>query len=92
MSRTIHKYVLPVTDEVTIQMPLDAKVLHVGWQGPSQGQIEVWAEVNTFAGQVPHRFRIYGTGHPMEPDPTKERYIGTVQVQAFVWHVYEVSE
>lgn len=82
--RTIHKYVLPFFDRVPLRMPADANVLSVGEQG---GRVCLWAEVDTDTYAETRAFCLRGTGNPL--DGTEGRFIGTVQIGLFVWHVYE---
>ena len=84
---TIHKYDLPIADEVFVDMPEGASVLCVQMQ---DGLPRLWAVVETTLPMKPRHFRVFGTGNPI----TKflmGRYIGTVQDGLWVWHVYEVT-
>jgi hypothetical protein len=47
------------------------------------------AEVDPDAPNEPRQFLIRGTGHLFEP--TTVVYVGTAQIGAFVWHVYEAT-
>lgn len=83
----IFKYELPlVVDVIPVAMPKDARVIAVQNQ---RGAVTLWAEVEAEAPPVNRVFRIIGTGHSF--DRTGLRYVGTVQVNAFVWHVYEYA-
>lgn len=81
--KTIHKYVLEITDEQSIMTDWNAKFLYVGEQN---GSLCLWAEVDPTHETGKRHIRIVGTGHWIEPDLT---YIGTVVINPFVWHVYE---
>ena len=67
-------------------MPEDANILHVGVQA---GMICLWARIDTAKPlpRMPKTFYIRGTGHPLEEDLL---HVGTVQMGAFVWHVFEL--
>jgi hypothetical protein len=81
----VYKYEFSVDDEVTIKMPVGAKVLHVGSQHYARGCI--WALVDE---EMPHlqdrRFLIRGTGHPV---PEAAAHLGTWFDGPFVWHIFE---
>ncbi len=85
MPKTIWKFVLEVTDEQEINMPVCAKVIHVGVQGGLD--LCIWAIVDPTADLAPRRFLIFGTGNPMPVRPGN--YLGTAHVGQFVWHVFE---
>lgn len=82
----ILKYRLPflsaITDAVDIDLPATAKPLHVAIQ---DDEIHLWAAVGDTTETSSARFRMYGTGRPIEGKP---RYLGTVHHQSFVWHVF----
>lgn len=82
---TIWKFVLPFLGEGVIQMPAVSSVLHVGAQG---GHICVWALVSPTAPEEQRRFLIAGTGHPL-PSEGSWSYIGSVQQDEHVWHIFE---
>jgi hypothetical protein len=84
--RTIWKFPLTVVGEpIEIRLPLGARVL------ACQAQRDVptlWVEVDTDAEKITRRFTLIGTGWDMPRGAG--HYIGTVQIAAFVWHVYEL--
>ncbi len=86
MSRTIYKYTLPLQDVVTLSMPAGAEVLSVGLQG---GNITLWAMVHPTSPQMDRVFYLYGTGNPISGG--EGRFIGTVQMNYFIWHVFEAA-
>lgn len=86
----IYKYPFEVRDDFYIEMPKGASVLTVQVQ---YGAPCIWAMVDD--GQPvleSHRFRIFGTGHPVDIDPTLNRYVGTFQLLEgqFVGHLFEL--
>lgn len=84
---TIFKYPLKIRDEVMVEMPRGAVPLSVHAQGE---QLCLWALVNTRLDTSPRRFRIIGTGHPIdEAEIGRLTFIGTVLQGPFVWHVWE---
>lgn len=89
----IYKYLIPLLAEQvvhTFDLPPGSRVLHVGSQDPENVLIWVQQKAN-FTGPTKQRaFRVYGTGHLIDPNEVKE-YIGSVVVAPFVWHVYEIN-
>jgi hypothetical protein len=61
---TIWKFPFEITDDVTINMPDDALIIHVGAPGDEP---HVWAIVDTKNPVRPHHFALAGTGHPLPP-------------------------
>lgn len=80
--RTIHHYKLEISDRQAIDMPLGAVPL---WIAVVNGDLRVYADVDTTATMAPEVFRVFGTGHALPPGMT---YIGSAFVAPFVWHVY----
>lgn len=83
----IYKQTLQLTDKQTVTLPADAKILSVQLQ---HGEIRLWYSFDEHANhQERHRFiYIVGTGHPFDiEEPYK--FISTVQMDQFVWHIYE---
>lgn len=89
MTRTVWKYELPGS-ETTLDLPVDAKPIHVATQGA--GTICMWVEVDPSAPTRRRRFYVVGTGHPIPPDVFPPIHVGsflTDQAGTFVFHVYE---
>jgi hypothetical protein len=82
--RTIHKYPLELAPEVPVIMPDGAEIIAVQEQF---GLPTIWAIVDTDKPKKRRIFRIIGTGQNNVPD--KSFYLGTVQIDGFVWHVFE---
>jgi hypothetical protein len=85
--KTIYKYRIPMLDSFTIAMPKGAKVLHFSID-QKDGLMYVWAEINTYNGLVHKGFELIGTGNPIMS--VIKKYIGTVQKDGFVWHLFEI--
>lgn len=87
--RTIYKYPIASRDQQTIQMGHNAKPIAVQFQ---HGVLCIWAEVENHPlyAKLPTKVTvsIYGTGHPLPDESLEERYLGTVQQDGLVWHVY----
>lgn len=86
----VFKYPLEIKDEVSVPMPLGAKILTVQ---SLNNKPCIWAAVDPSTTYMEMRkFRIAGTGHPIA-DSTVDGYIGTVQLHGgmLVFHVFEVN-
>jgi len=79
----ILKWPLNVTDRQTLKMPVGAKVLTVQMQG---GIPCLWAMCES-KETTERTILMYGTGNLMSPLPGA--YIGTFQMGALVFHVFE---
>lgn len=77
--KTVYKYRTGV-----IQIPKGAHILKAGMQN---GEVFIWAEVDSSQPTEERSFCVCGTGHLI---PKKSCYIDTVFDGDFVWHVYEV--
>lgn len=83
---TIWKYTIPIIKDVTVHhIPVPGEILSCQMQN---GVPTIWVLVSTTALAEERRFRVYGTGHRMLPH---SEYVGTVQDQEFVWHIFEVK-
>lgn len=83
----IYKYKIDLIDEPQIIMPTNSKILHVSDQF---GELFLWAEVDEDATCTPVNFRVYGTGHPLDPEHATYTFIGSVQdIRNLVWHIYK---
>ena len=81
--KAIWKFPLKVEDVQAFEVPESAEILSIQNQG---GQICLWAAVDTNAPKKFRTFRMYGTGH--EHTSFVGIYIGTVQKDGFVWHIF----
>ena len=82
--RKIYKYPLQITNRQTLQLPVDAYIIHTGLD--PQGKPCVWAKVNPDAPPEPINFAIYGTGHTL--DEAFTNHAGSFVQGDFVWHVF----
>lgn len=93
MSRTIHKFTVPVDDRRhAIKIGLPAGITHV--QALKVDEVTFWAAVDTDSTPDERYFTVVGTGHPIPAD-----VIGVVGTAVFdtqspagnlVWHLIEV--
>lgn len=83
---TVFKYEVPIVESFELSLPWRAEVLCVQEQ---RGKAFVWVLVEERNTPEPRRFRMYGTGQPIEREG--DNYVGTFQMQggAFVWHLFE---
>lgn len=85
--RAIWKYELEVTDLQEVEMPIDSQVLSVANQ---DGRLCMWALVPQLESRKEkYCFEIIGTGNPIGQTPLSRRFVGTVLMPPFVWHVFE---
>ncbi len=80
--RTVWKFLVPWAGST--EMPLGAEILSVQYQ---DGNICMWAEVETTMPNIDRHFSIIGTGGEVPGFGAK--HIGTVQEGWAVWHVYD---
>ena len=80
----IYKYKLEITDSQVIQIPDGGVILSVADQ---DGALCLWAAVNPERPVVNRMIEVIGTGNPITSG--RKRYIGTVVMTPFVWHVLE---
>jgi hypothetical protein len=89
--RVIHKIVLDIVHEQTIDMMYCDKILKVDKQNDN---LCVWYVTHmmkgTYTGPTQKiKFLIFGTGHPVRLD--ERFYLDTVVMNnGFVWHVYMI--
>lgn len=91
MSKTIWKYAVSLSDEVVIEMPKGAEILHAEIGRLSirgvPAQIWIWAIVDRGAPIENRHFSIRGTGHDL--GFAAAHYIATLMDGPFVWHLFE---
>lgn len=81
----VWKYPLPPPcDAFEIEAPLNAEWLDVQLQN---GKPVMWALVTPKNGIRRYQFIWRGTGHAIEPD--SYRHVGTFQMGALVFHIFE---
>ena len=80
---TVYKYPLGFKDSQEIHLPKDAIPLSVQLQ---HGNLTLWCLVDTTLPIEVRIVDIRGTGESLSYEPGL--YVGTVQVGAFVWHVF----
>ena len=83
--RTIWKFPLAIVCEQAITIPRVHHWLDVQVQ---DGTPVLWAIVNPLTAPTKVEIRMCGTGRDA-PEP-EDVYLGTVQLDSFVWHYFEV--
>lgn len=83
---TIYKYQFDIAEEVQIKLPQHATFLSVQVQ---DNKPTLWAQVETGHAFVIRTLHIYGTGHSLDMFATERKYLATIQVNGFVWHIFE---
>jgi len=81
----IYKYYLVITDTQSLNLPEDAQILSVAEQN---GELCLWALVIPDNPKTYRTFEILGTGNPI-PKTLRRKFIGTVPMESFMWHVFE---
>ncbi len=85
--RKIYKYLLSLKPQhevgklITLRMPVEREYLSIGVQN---GEIVLWAVVNTESKKVDVDFRTFWTGD----NAPLGKYQGTVTIEELVYHVY----
>lgn len=86
---TIHKYAMPAPGERwSVDIPKGAWFLSMQLQGDA---LVAWFMVDDMDPKEKREFTTVGTGFALPADALKWDHFGTVQVGAFVWHVFEVG-
>lgn len=86
--KIIYKYQLEVKDNLTIELPIGAEILTVQSQ---RDKPCIWALVDNDAIKENRKFKIIGTGNPIE-NLSNSKYIGTFQLYggSLVFHLFEI--
>lgn len=87
----VWKHVLKVTDVQELQVPRGAQFLpYIGQYQtitPWEHYFSVWTYADPMKETCLRKFFVVGTGNPA-PDPSEATYVGSVENQALVWHVF----
>lgn len=85
----VFKYQVEMSDYFELDLPEGARILIVDVQSNIPW---LWALVDPSAPSEKRLFRFAGTGHPIEEDPDKLRFISTFKVDegALIFHIFEV--
>ena len=81
----IYKYGIFPGEQQSIMMSENAQILSAGVQN---NRIVIWVLVNPAEPYVSRSIMVIGTGWSIT-DPEMYRFVGTVQINWLVWHVFE---
>lgn len=86
--KRIFRYEIPVTDFPTIEIPENSQFLSFGVG--ARGELAVWFIVDEDQHCRGIKFRLYGTGHPVNctPNGWSGQFLGTAVTPPFVWHLF----
>ena len=86
--RIIYKYKVVFGSYSELDLPKDAQILKIDEQ---KDEIVLWALVNPDKPIITRKFKIEGTGYPIEEKENLE-YINTFYTNnnELVWHVFEI--
>lgn len=87
--KRIYKYSIPIESSFTLELPKDARILCFQ---PQNDELKLWALVEDAGYANPEmirKFQLVGTGAPIRVSPERLNYIGTAQLDGFVWHLFE---
>lgn len=83
----IYKYEVLIKDAFSIYLPIGSKILSFQIQN---GKPYIWALVDENNESKKRYFVLIGTGNNIDEYNTEIlKYIGTIQLDSFVWHLFE---
>ena len=88
-SLSVWKFPVRYNDFVEVEMPARAKLLHVNEQ---YGTPCIWALVDPQQKKEVRRFRLAGTGHPIDIPADKLSHVGSYLTAGgqLVFHLFEI--
>lgn len=86
----IWKYILSITDTQIINIPEGSKILKIGVQEGTN--ISMWCMVNPDASKIDRLIKIHGTGQDIQTEYPEDAYVGSVQLDGYVWHIFDEGE
>ena len=85
MNTHIFKYIIPILNHFSISIPIDAKILTLQLLELSP---VIWIEVNPVYKRTLRYFQFIPTGGKI---PQNSIYIGTIQTEELVYHLYDLG-
>lgn len=85
MKRKIFKYPLQITDSQKLEIPKHSTPLSLQVQ---DGKPTLWVMVDEEKPKTPVTIICVGTGNPVPDELDILGYLGTSQVNGFVWHFF----
>jgi hypothetical protein len=88
-SLQVWKFPIEYNDKIEVEMPAGASLLHAAEQG---GVPCIWALVDPSVDKEIRKFRLAGTGHPINIHVDKLVHVGTFLIRGgqLVFHLFEV--
>ena len=89
MNTIVGKFVVDISDIITVKLPSSAQPLHFAEQ---HGVLCLWALIDLDQKEKRRfEFRMAGTGHPIEPTMSM-RYMNTILMQggSLVFHFFQL--
>lgn len=81
----IYKFEVPIQDEFVIDLPIGSSILTFQLQN---GIPHLWVLLNPDEERIPFYFKIIGTGEECAINNYESEYIGTIQRNGLVWHLF----
>lgn len=85
--KVIYKYVLPVGEVYTLQMPRDRALAKVG-RDPLSGLPAMWFIVESDSPKQECKYKVFATGEDITGSVS---HVGTAICGRYVWHVFRVE-
>jgi len=85
--KKIYKYKFHITDDFTIDLPIEHQILDVQVQ---DAKPTMWVLLNPDDKPTSTNFCLIGTGNPIDRNMDDYIYIGTFQHGPFVWHLFKL--
>ena len=85
----IWKFPLEVMSEQEVAIPAGYRVLDLQVQ---DGQPHFWALVDQTAPTVTMKVWMQGTGYKIASNLRLDSHLGTVQLNGFVWHYFDITQ
>lgn len=89
MVRMIYKYPLELKELQILDMYEQSEIIGVQIQ---DNEIVMWALVDNEKDMIECAIKLYGTGHTIRDNINDLSFIGTVQLNSYVWHLFLFSE
>ncbi|HXU81963.1 MAG TPA: hypothetical protein VN914_11240 [Polyangia bacterium] len=86
---TVQKFSLTVADQLEVEMPLGAQLLHVALV---KARPCLWALVDESRPRVRRRFRLTATSEPIPDHLPDWKFVGSVLVGANDCHLWDLGE
>lgn len=82
----IFKYQIPIQETFNLELPIHSNILSFQVQN---NEAFIWVMISEDKRLMCRYFTLLGTGQEIEYHPNIMKYIGTIQLKSFVWHLFE---